>query len=211
MPKYIPEYEEEIKIAIRDFIILDPSVSIPRLGKYLKEKKGFETYKGNELDEKYLTKLLKKVRKEQIDRVDKTKLIGRVSELKERYRLTYEKLIKIAFYTKEMMEAGMFPPSYKDQIDALKTINKMDLEIFQAEMDAGIFERHLGILEGELKVSEEKRVLIMAAFKNFNFFTKQNDGGETETKREIPAITDRATTDRDFGQKGNASGSSKGK
>lgn len=208
MPKYIPEYEEEIKIAIRDFIILDPSVSIPRLGKYLKEKKGFETYKGNELDEKYLTRLLKKVRKEQIDRVDKVKLIGRVSELKERYRLTYEKLIKIAFYTKEMMEAGMPPPSYKDQIEALKTINKLDLEILQAEMDAGIFERHLGKLEGELKVTEEKRIQILAAFRNFNFF-KQNDGGVIET--EIPAITDRATASRDSGQKGNAAGGSKSK
>lgn len=209
MPKYVPEYEEELKIAIRDFIILDPSVSVSRLAKHLKESEGFKTYKGNELDEKYLAKLLRKVRKEQIDRVDKAQLTARVAELKERYRLTYEKLIKIAFYTKEMMEAGMPPPSYKDQIEALKTINKLDLEILQAEMDAGIFERHLGKLEGELKVSEEKRVMIMAAFQNFNFIKIQNGGGKT--KGAIPAVIDGRISDGDSGEKRTKAGGGKGK
>jgi len=140
MPKYTSEYEEEIKIAIRDFITIDPSVSIKRLAKYLKEKK-FATSQGNELDEKYISRLLKDVRQEQIDKVDKTLLAERVAEIKEHHRLIYEKLVKIAFYTKEMNQSGMPVPSYKDQIDALKTINKLDLEILQVEINAGLFEK----------------------------------------------------------------------
>jgi hypothetical protein len=82
-----------------------------------------------------------------IENVNRQQVVERVAEMKERCRVIYEQLIRIAFYTEDMKKDGMPPPSPRDRISALREMSKIDLAIFGVEMDAGIYERHLGTLE----------------------------------------------------------------
>ena len=187
MPKYDQETELKIKKNIRDILVLDPMIGVPTLGDTL-FKRGFKTGSGNKLDTHYLYKLVKKIRGENINRADRQKLNERLADLKERYRLVYEKLVKIAFYSKELQELGMPAPKYKDQIEALNAITKLDLQILQAEMDAGVFERHLGKLDVDINVTEERKVLILKAFANFSLIPKQNDTVAATIKTATPQL-----------------------
>lgn len=140
--------EQKIKRAIRDVIALDPLISVDNLRQAL-AKKNFRTASGEPLTWHYIAKLVRKVNRETATEVSRQVTDERVAKIKERYRLAMDQLLKIAFYSKEMQEQGMPPPTYKERISAIREILKWDIAIFQAEMDAGVFERKLGTLEIE--------------------------------------------------------------
>lgn len=140
--------EQKIRRAIRDVLALDPLISVDALREAL-VKKNFKTAAGNPLDWTYIAKLVRKVNREAVTEVSRQVTDERVAKIKERYRLAMDQLLKIAFYSKELQEQGMPPPTYKERISAIREILKWDIAIFQAEMDAGVFERKLGTLEVE--------------------------------------------------------------
>ncbi len=161
--------EEKIKRAIRDVIVIDPLISIARLQDALFEK-GYKTHSNQSLDWDYVARLKNKVHRQSIENVNHQEVTERIAQLKERYRLVFERLVRIAFYSDDMKKDGMPPPSYRDQITALREISKLDVAIFGAELDAGIFERHLGKLEIEKRsrpLSPELKAQMLKAFANW--------------------------------------------
>lgn len=144
--KILQPQEEKIKLAIRDAIAVDPLISISRLQDVLFNK-GFKSANNQLLTWHYIAKIVRKINREAVEKADRQKITERLVQSKERYRLVFDRLMRIAFYTDDLKKEGMSPPSYKDQISALNSIVRLDVAILNAEMDAGIFERHLGTLE----------------------------------------------------------------
>ena len=166
--------EEKIRRAIRDAIVIDPLISVAKLQDALFDK-GFRTPGNTTLDWHYVAKLREKIHRQSIENVDRQKVSQRVSEMKERYRLVFERLIRIAFYSEDLKKEGIPPPSYRDQISALREISRLDVAIFGAELDAGIFERHIGTLEIEKRnkpLPPELKAQMLKAFTNWGIIPR---------------------------------------
>lgn len=172
--KKLPVQEEKIKRAIRDIVIIDPLISVTKLQDALLEK-GYKSATGNALDWRYVHKLKTKVHRTAIEQTDREKVIERVTEMKERYRLMLERLWRIVYYTDDLKKEGFMPPSYKDQINAINSIIRLDSIIFNAQLDAGIFERHIGTLEVEKRsrpLPPELKAMMLKAFINWGIVPK---------------------------------------
>jgi hypothetical protein len=168
--KILPPAQEKMMRAIRDAIALDPLISIRSLQEVL-ERRSIKI-----ASREYLTKLVWKLNRELSVNVDRQKLSERIAQMKERQRIVVDRLIRIAFYTDDLKKEGLPPPSYRDQISALNAIMKLDLAIINAEMDAGIFERHFGTLEIERRnkpIPKEVRERIRQAFINWGMIQKE--------------------------------------
>ncbi len=173
--KKLPVQEERIRRAIRDIAVIDPIISTRKLQDALYEK-GYKTSNNTPLDWRYIHKLRTKVHRQVIEEADREKVTNRVSELKEKYRVLSERLIRIAFYSDDLRKEGMPPPSIKDQIGAINTILRYDLALFNAQLDAGIFERHLGTLEIEQRnrpLPPELKALMLKAFVNWGIVPEE--------------------------------------
>ncbi len=187
--KKLPLHEEKIKRAIRDAVVVDPLISVARLQDALFEK-GFKTPNNTPLDWDYVARLRKKIHRQAIENVNRQETSERVAELKEKNRIVFDRLVRIAYYTDDMKKEGMQPPSYKDVIAALTAMVRLDLMIFNAELDAGIFERHIGTLEVEKRykpLPPELKAQMMLAFKNWGIIPpdqheQTQDHGATEYK-----------------------------
>lgn len=171
MPKIADSKEYELKRIVRDTIVIDPMISLRRLQDRLFDK-GYKTAQGNTLHIDYVAKLVRKVSREILENVARATVDDRIALLRERYRLVFDRLIRIAYYTEDLQKQGMPPPTYKDQIAALNAIIKLDAAILSAEMDMGLFERHLGTLEVEkryIPLPLELKEKMMQAFQNLGF------------------------------------------
>jgi len=166
--------EDKIKRAIRDAIIIDPLISVTKLQDALFDK-GLRSATNTPLHWHYLAKLRDKVHRQSIENVDRQEVSHRIAEMKERYRLVFERLIRIAFYSDDLKKEGILPPSYRDQISALREISRLDVSIFGAELDAGIFERHIGTLEIEKRnkpLPSELKAQMLKAFTNWGIIPR---------------------------------------
>lgn len=164
----LPSQEQKIRRAIRDVIAVDPLISVDRLRDALFDR-GFRTYENNPLKWHYVARLRDKVYKQAVMETSTAILGERVTEFKEKNRLAFERLIRIAFYTDDLKKEGVPPPSFKDQISALREIVKLDLAVFHAEVIAGIFEDHAVKVEKAkrfIPIEEAKRMMILKALDN---------------------------------------------
>lgn len=171
MPKIVDSKEYELKRIVRDTIVIDPMISLRRLKDRLFDK-GYKTAQGNPLHIDYVTKLVRKVNREILEDVARATVDDRLALLRERYRLVFDRLVRIAYYTEDLQKQGMPPPTYKDQIMALNAIIKLDAAILSAEMDMGLFKRQLGTLEVEkrhISLPPELKEKMMQAFQNLGF------------------------------------------
>lgn len=169
--------EDRIKRAIRDIITIEPLISIAKIQDALFDK-NFRTSQNKPLDWHYVAKLRKKIHRQSVESVAQQTAITRIAEFKEKYRIVFERLIRIAFYSDELKKEGRQPPSYKEQISALNSIMKIDLAIFNAELDAGIFERHIGTFEIEKRTQPlplELKEAMMKAFINWGIVPKEDN------------------------------------
>lgn len=167
--------EDKIKRVIRDAIVIDPLISVAKLQDALFDK-GYKTSSNNPLNWDYVAKLRGKIHRQSIENVDQQRVSARVAEMKERYRLVFERLIRIAFYSDDLKKEGLQPPSFRDQISALREISRLDVAIFGAELDAGIFERHIGTLEIEKRnkpLPPELKTQMLKAFANWGIIPKE--------------------------------------
>lgn len=147
--KKTAETEYRIKRAIRDILVIDPLISVQKLQDRLLDR-GFKTAAGNPLEWRYVAKLVRKTTQEQNVNVDRQKVQERLADIKEQYRLLIEEAMRIAFYRPAQpgqTDPGIPMPTNKERLQAINTILKMNLAIFNAEMDAGIFERKLGTMD----------------------------------------------------------------
>lgn len=181
--------EDKIKRAIRDILVIDPLISITKMQDALLEK-GHKTSSGKVLDWRYVQKLKLKVHRKTVEDTDRAKVIPRIAEMKERYRLMTDKLLRIIFAGDDLKS---MPASYKDQINAINSLVKLDVLIFNAEMDAGIFERHLGTLEIEKRnkpLPPELKAVMLKAFVNWGIVPPE------AITHEEPSITIKPTETR---------------
>ena len=184
MPKILKPAEEKITRAIRDAIVIDPLISMRSLQSVL-EKKGI-----NVGSREYLSRLVWKITRSLETEVDRQVLSGRIAQIKERQRIVIDRLVRIAFYTDDLRKEGFPPPSYRDQIMALNAIVKLDLAILSAEMDAGIFERHIGKIEIEkryIPLPQELKERMIEALKNYGVIPHEVESKNNET--DIPNTT----------------------
>ncbi len=170
MPKVDLRKENEILKAVREEIIANPMISLRRLQISLKER-GFVTYSGNVIEDQYLKKLVRKVSRQAVAQSDQQEIGQRLSQTRQRFEVMMEKLYKIAFWRIDFIKEGYYMPEYKDQIKAMDSIAKMDLALLQAEMDAGVFQRHLGKIDIEVArrqpIPDSVRVSAWTVFKNW--------------------------------------------
>lgn len=167
--------EDKIKRAIRDIVAFDPLISDRKLPEILFDR-GFKTANNNPLTRGYIAKLRDKVHKQAVHEANNQKLGSRLAEFKEKNRIVFDRLIRIAFYTDDLKKDGTPPPSFKDQIAALTAIVRLDIMVFNAEMDAGVFERHIGTLEIEKRyrpIPPELKDQMMQAFINWGILSQE--------------------------------------
>ena len=172
MPKILKPAEEKIMRAVRDSIVIDPLISLRSLQDVL-EKKGIKISNLH-----YLSKLIWKINKDLSTQVDRTEITSRIAQLKERQRIVADRLVRIAFYTDDLKRDGLPPPSYRDQIMAMNAIIKLDLAILGAEMDMGIFERHIGTVGIEARsrpLLPEQKQRMFEALVNWGIIPKENE------------------------------------
>lgn len=186
--------EEKIKRAIRDAIVIDPLISVAKLQDALFDK-GYRSINNGVLHWHYVAKLREKIHRQTIENVDRQRVIERVAEMKERYRLAYEQFIRVAFQGEDLRKEGTIV-STRDRIHALKEIVKLDVAIFKAEMDAGIFDRHLGSVEIELRnkpLTVESRELIKQAMINWGMIPKELPplNGNEDNQNQQPILPQR--------------------
>ncbi len=139
MPPTSKDVQNEIMREIRNCIAIDPLASINTIRKYLKSK-GYKTVNGTELDHQYITKLVHKLRVSVSRQLNNRDLNNRINELKERYRMVYEKLASIAFFSEEHKKKGYTEPTHAEVLKALEIVVKLDLAILAAELSCGIYE-----------------------------------------------------------------------
>ncbi len=180
--------ESEIKREIRMAIAQDPLISVRRLQKRLMER-GIVTARGGKLDDMYLLKLVKRINAEQAKDVDEAKIADRMAKTQQRFDLVLQRLFKIAFWEWDFLKDGIPMPSPGEQIYALATIGKMDIALLQAEMDAGIYKRKLGVLEVERRnspLSPERKRAIITAMTGWGIIPKEET---KELNNALPAPT----------------------
>ena len=137
--------EANIKNQIRIERTKNPLISLRGLRVAL-AKKNFTTSTGGPLDAVYISKLCKKIDAENLYQADHIQLNERLSATRERFQSSFIGLAKIAFWEWDYLEEGIQMPSPMERVAAFKTIMQMDLALLNAEMDAGVFQRHLGEL-----------------------------------------------------------------
>lgn len=183
--KKLPQQEEKIKRAIRDAVAVDPLLSVDRLRDALFDK-GFKTATNNPLDWEYVARLRKKIHRTAVETVRRQDVAERINEFKEKNRLVFDRLMRIAYYTDDLKKDGLPPPSYKDQIAALTAIVRLESMVFNAEFDAGIFERHIGTLEVEKRfkpLPPDLKMQMMIAFRNWGIIPPEEiDNGTNNTE-----------------------------
>lgn len=173
--KKSPLQEEKIKRAIRDILVVDPLISITKLQDALFEK-GYRSANATVLDWRYVQKLKHKVHRNTVEQTDRAKVSERVAEMKEKNRLMLERLMRIVYYSDEMKKEGFTPPSIREQINAINSIVRLDVMVFNAELDAGLFERHLGTIEIEQRnrpLPPELKAMMLKAFVNWGIVPKE--------------------------------------
>ena len=124
-----------VKRIIRDAVALHPMISLRELQQVLSNRK---ISIGN-LNS--LSKLRKEITEEALSEVDEKAMNEKIALVKERNRVIVEKLFRIAFWDGDHAEPGTCPPSYSEQIAAMTTIVKMDIAMFRAELDSGMFKK----------------------------------------------------------------------
>lgn len=189
MPKITLRKENELMRAVREEIVVNPMISLLHLQRNLQQR-GFTAYSGNPLDAIYLSKLIRKLNRQSIQEADNVQIGERLSKTRERFSVMIDRLMKIAYWKPEYIRDGIWPPETKDIVKALDTIQKMDLSLLQAEMDSGIYERHLGKLDIEVArkqpIPENIRTAAWQVFKNWGIvppeaeMPKMENGGNQQ-------------------------------
>jgi len=144
--KILPEQEEFLQTNIRNAIALNPLVSIRKMQGII------ERNTGRSVSDKYVAKLMAKIRRGAIIQSDRKQINERMTEVRERFRMLTEHLLLIIYWVPEYLNKyGVQYPSTKEKFAAIKLLGQMDLALFRAELDAGIFENKQAVLHEVLR------------------------------------------------------------
>jgi hypothetical protein len=133
--KILPEKEDFLKNTIRNAIAVNPLVSIRRMQEIV------EHNTGRSISDKYTSKLMQKIRRQAIIQSDRKQMNERLAEIRERFRVLTDDLFRTIYWNPDFLKQyGLSYPSYKERLAAMKLLAQLDLALFHAELDAGMFE-----------------------------------------------------------------------
>lgn len=167
MGAYSDAKQEYHKSRIRDIMILKPSVSVEGIQRSL-EQSEMDPIR---LDREYIRKLIKKIQKERIVRIDRADIKQRIATMRETYELVSEQMWRILL---DGTADG------KGRVAAGKVIVDSQKILLEAEMNAGIYDRKLGTiaLENTGKIEHihrldpEIKAPIMKALENYGIIKR---------------------------------------
>lgn len=144
--KILPQQEAHLRETIRDALALDPLMTVRRLQVIVKSNTR------RTISDKYLMKLLHKVRREIVIQSDNKKLTARLAEVRERHATLRKQLLRIAYWSPVgSADHGITRPRASEQINAIKTVVQMDLDLLKTELEIGIYEDRRTALEEMLR------------------------------------------------------------
>lgn len=144
--KILPQQEAHLRETIRDALALDPLMTVRRLQVIVKSNTR------RTISDKYLMKLLHKVRREIVVQSDNKKLTARLAEVRELHATLRKQLLRIAYWSPVgSADHGITRPRASEQINAIKTVVQMDLDLLKAELEVGIYEDRRAALEEMLR------------------------------------------------------------
>ena len=125
------EIEELIKRTIRDEIALHPLKSVAQVRGAL-FKQGYQSL-DRPLDWHYISRLMKKIRQENVQTLTNQSRDERLANLKERHRMITQKLADILDGKPISTTFEVSYPTHSDRVAAANTILKWDMAMFFAE------------------------------------------------------------------------------
>lgn len=136
-----PEAEIQIKNIIRDKLALDPLLSVQKIRNKLCVS-GYSTASGKTLDWHYVSKLMRKVRLENISSLSRIDRMTRLAVVKERHRVLTKKLLPIAEGRALVSLGEIITPKPRDMIAAANVIMKWDMNLLFAEKQIETISKH---------------------------------------------------------------------
>lgn len=150
------EIEELIKRAIRDEIALHPLKSVAQVRSVL-FKYGYQALDGP-LDWHYVSRLMKAIRKENLETLTNQSRAERLANLKERHRIVTQKLAEILDGKPISTTFEVSYPTHADRVAAANTILKWDMAIFFAEEQSASFPTMVIVKETSRRKKELPRI-----------------------------------------------------
>ena len=147
-----PTYEVRVRREIRDALAIDPIATIPELTERLNKRLN------HSFDPRYIKKLTDKVAHQLIIESDRLRIEDRMQVTRENHRIARDELLKI-------LHSGA--PS-KDRVEAAKALVMLDLAVFKAEIETGMFKKPVDQLVKEYRydpLPDEVRAVIIASWK----------------------------------------------
>lgn len=175
--KVIPEKEEFLRMTIRNAIALNPLVSIRRMQEIVKHNIG------RSISDKYTAKLMRKTRQGAIVQSDRKMMNERLAEVRERYRMLINSLTKIAFWNYDFVGEGIQCPKFNEQFSAMRLIGQLEIALFRAELDVGMFENKRAIIDKMLEqgvLPNELREQVVGVFRTWKLWPTNQQNAETE-------------------------------
>jgi len=163
--KMLPEKEEFLQNTIRNAIAVNPLVSIRGMQEIV------EHNTGRSISDKYTSKLMRKIRRQAIIQSDQKQMNERLAEIRERFRVLTDDLFRTIYWKPDFLEQyGLSYPSFKQRLAAMKLLAQLELALFHAELDAGMFENKQIAIEEMLRqgvLPTELREQVIGVFRTW--------------------------------------------
>lgn len=170
MPAYSEEKQREHMERVREVLALNPRMGKLAIRNFLMKQKNPIV-----LDAGYILKLKRKIERERIHRFDNAKVEKRISEMEDKIQSVIARMFSIL--ANPMTDA-------RAKVAAGKVIVDSEIKLFQAQLDAGIFERKFGTMNIEIIENHYQKVL--HAFANFGIVKPQKNATD-DTKNKFPS------------------------
>lgn len=151
MARYAPTYQDRLKREIRDAIAIDPIATIPEITERLNKRLN------HSFDPRYIKKLRDKVSRQIIVESDRMQIEDRMNITRANHRISRSALL-------EIINSGV--PA-RDRVEAAKALVMLDLAVFKAELETGMFKKPIEVLAKEFQydpIPNEVRTVIIAAW-----------------------------------------------
>lgn len=172
--KILTEKETELKNMIRDAIAINPSVSIRGMQRII------EHNTERTISDKYVSKLMYKLRREAVVQSDRKKLNERLAEVRERFRVIMHNLNMTIYWKTDFARTyGIDRPTFKEKLAAMKLLAHLETQLFRAEMAAGMYEDRKLAVEEMLKegiLPIELREQFVAVYKSWMVYSYKKEG-----------------------------------
>lgn len=139
MSKYSVEQQNYHRSRVRDLMIINPNITYTDIQKRLI----LSPVDSLRLNIEYITKLVKKNKKERLVKVDRADIKERIGEMRETYEAVAAQMWSILMDTSLNFEKG----GIGARVTAGKVIVEAQRSLLEAEMNAGVFDRKLGSVE----------------------------------------------------------------